>query len=96
MSTGSIFMAIKGINVCIYGLNRSLGVTVHSIKEKILQPVASIADEVHFYAAYNVTCSGYFSSQRRGERSSRNGNDKRTCCLTSGSSLLIKMISMLI
>ena len=77
MSTGSIFMAIKGINVCVYGLNRSLGVTVHSIKEKILQPVASIADEVHFYAAFNVTVSGEFSSQRSGERSSSIGNDQK-------------------
>ena len=70
-------MAIKGINVCIYGLNRSLGVTVHSIKEKILQPVESIADEVQFYAAFNVTVSGEFSSQRSGESSSRIGNDQK-------------------
>ena len=48
-------MSVKGINVCIYGLNRSLGTTVYSIKKKILQHVASIADEAHFYAAFNVT-----------------------------------------
>lgn len=70
-------MAIKGINVCIYGLNRSLGVTVHSIKEKILQPVESIADEVHLHAAFNVTVSGEFSSQRSGESSSRIGDDQK-------------------
>ena len=70
-------MAIKGVNVCIYGLNRSLGVTVHSIKEKILQPVASIADEVHFYAAFNVTVCGEFSSQRSGEGLSRIGDDQQ-------------------
>ena len=70
-------MAMKGINVCIYGLNRSLDVTVHSINEKILKPVASIVDEVHFYAAFNVTVSGEFSSQRSGESSSRIGNDQK-------------------
>ena len=70
-------MAVKGVNVCIYGLNRSLGTTVYSIKKKILEPVSSIADEAYFYAAFNVTVSGDFSSQRSGERFSRIGDDQQ-------------------
>ena len=70
-------MSVKGINVCIYGLNRSLGTTVYSIKKKILQPVVSIADEAHFYAAFNVTATGDFSSQRSGERLAHIGDDQK-------------------
>ena len=70
-------MSIKGVNVCIYGLNRSLGVTVHSIEEKILQPLKSMADEIYCYAAFNVTASGEFSSKRSGEGLSRIGDDQQ-------------------
>ena len=70
-------MRFKGVNVCIYGLNRSLGVTVHSIQDKILRPLQSMVDEVHCHAAFNVTASGEFSSKRSGESLSRIADDQQ-------------------
>jgi len=70
-------MRFKGVNVCIYGLNRSLGVTVHSIQDKILRPLQSMVDEVHCHAAFNVTASGEFSSKRSGEGLSRLADDQQ-------------------
>lgn len=70
-------MQFKGVNVCIYGLNRSLGVTVHSIQDKILRPLQSMVDEVHCHAAFNVTASGEFSSKRSGEGLSRLADDQQ-------------------
>ena len=70
-------MYFEGVNVCVYGLNRSLGVTAHSIEEKILKPLRLIAKETHFRAAFNVTASGEFSSQRSGEGLSLIGDDQQ-------------------
>ena len=70
-------MSFKGVNICIYGLNRSLGVTVHSIENKILQPLRSMAEELHCHAAFNVTASGEFSSKRSGESLSRIADDQQ-------------------
>ena len=61
----------------MYGLNRSLGVTVHSIDEKILRPLKSVASEIYSYAAFNVTASGEFSSKRSGEGLSRIADDQQ-------------------
>ena len=70
-------MDIKGVNICMYGLNRSLGVTVHSIDEKILRPLKSVASEIYSYAAFNVTASGEFSSKRSGEGLSLIADDQQ-------------------
>ena len=70
-------MSLKGVNICMYGLNRSLGVTVHSIENKILQPLRSMAEELHCHAAFNVTASGEFSSKRSGESLSRIADDQQ-------------------
>ena len=70
-------MDIKGVNICMYGLNRSLGVTVHSIDEKILRPLKSVASEIYSYAAFNVTASGEFCSKRSGEGLSRIADDQQ-------------------
>ena len=70
-------MSLKGVNICMYGLNRSLGVTVHSIEKKILQPLRSMAEELHCHAAFNVTASGEFSSKRSGESLSRIADDQQ-------------------
>lgn len=72
-----MIMDIKGVNICMYGLNRSLGVTVHSIDEKILRPLKSVASEIYSYAAFNVTASGEFSSKRSGEGLSRIADDQQ-------------------
>ena len=61
----------------MYGLNRSLGVTVHSIEKKILQPLRSMAEELHCHAAFNVTASAEFSSKRSGESLSRIADDQQ-------------------
>lgn len=70
-------MSINGVNVCVYGLNRSLDVTIHSIKKKILDNVEHLADETHFHAAFNVTKSGQFWTKRSGEGLASIGTDQQ-------------------
>ena len=70
-------MAIKGINICVYGLNRSLDVTIHSIEKKIFEPAEALVDKINYYAAFNITKSGEFWTQRSGEGLSRIGTDQQ-------------------
>ncbi len=58
---------LKGVNVCIYGINRSLEWTSSSIRKKIVDPLLKLGISINLYAALNVTSTGKIFSSRSGE-----------------------------
>lgn len=69
---------MEGLNICLYGINRSLDVTIESIRPKILEQAKKLSKNVYFSAAFNIRKSGVIYSKRSGEQSKSLSDSHRT------------------
>ena len=57
--------SFSGVNICLYGLNRSLSLTINSIRNRLLAPLEGQGCEVSLFGAFCQTEK--FSNTRSGE-----------------------------